>query len=487
MSIVNRRQRRWLTIITLTAVLATPAWFTSSWLAGVAWASWGGGGGCSNSGCTTAFTVAMPVPPVLAPTSTDATTDYYTITEAAGTAAIIPGHTTPVLTYNGLYPGPTIKATQGRTVKVHVVNNLTQDTTVHLHGIHGPAQFDGGPIPPIRPGASYDYVYNNTQTARTLWYHDHAMDLTGEHVYRGLAGFYLLTDGQEQSLNLPSGANDVPVVLQDRTFNSDGTLKYSQDSQSMRDGFMGDTQLVNGAPQPYFQVANRKVRMRVLNGSNGRYYQLQLSNGQAMTQLGNESGLFTAPRQKSSITLAPAERADIVIDFSKVAVGSSVTLRNGRYDSIGDLIRFDVKRTETDTSTVPATLGSFAPITSQPSVSRTFRISQDNGIWTFNQLGYDPNRIDAYVHLNAIEKWTFENRSGQDHPIHLHDINFQVVSSDGWNGSSSPTEWKETVNVPGWSTVTVIAKFTDFTGTFVFHCHILEHEDMALMSNFNVS
>jgi spore coat protein A len=314
------------------------------------------------------------------------------------------------------------------------------------------------------------------------------MDLTGAHVYKGLAGFYLITDDQEQSFNLPSGSNDIPVVLQDRTFNADGTLNYNLDRSAMRQGFMGDTQLVNGAPQPYLRVATRKVRFRVLNGSNARYYELRLSNGQSMTEIGNEGGLFSAPLQMSSITLAPAERADLVVDFSRVPVGTSVTLRNGRWDSIGDLIRFDVATAETDTSTIPGTLRPFTPIPpSQSTVSRTFRISEDNGVWVFNGLGFDPNRIDAHVALNATETWTFENRSGQDHPIHVHLVNFQVLSIDGSPPPPDQAQWKETVNVPSWSTVRVIAKFTDFAGTYVFHCHILEHEDVALMGQFNVS
>lgn len=481
------RYSRLFATVALVAALITPAW-----LAAPAWAGWGGGGGgggggCTNSGCTTPFAVPLPIPPVLTPTSTDATTDYYTITEEQANASIIPGHTTPVWTYNGLYPGPTIKATRGRTVKLHVVNNLPEATTVHLHGAHVAASSDGGPTATFPPGASFDYTYPNDQSARTLWYHDHALDVTGAHVYKGLAGFYLLTDSNEQSLNLPSGSNDIPVVLQDRTFNSDGTLNYTLDSSAIRKGFFGDTQLVNGAPQPYLQVGTRKVRLRVLNGSNARYYQLQLSNGQAMTEIGNEGGFFSAPLQMRSITLAPAERADIVIDFSSVPVGSSVTLQNGRWDSIGDLIRFDVTRAESDTSTIPSALTTFTPIPpSTSTVSRTFQISRDNGIWVFNGLGFDPSRIDAHVALNATETWTFDNRSGQDHPIHVHDVNFQVLSINGSPPPADEAQWKETVNVPSWGTVQVIAHFTDFTGTYVFHCHILEHEDMRLMGQFNV-
>lgn len=458
--------------------------------------AYGGGGGgttCVNSGCTTAFAVALPIPAVLTPTSTDATTDYYTLTEKTANASIVPGKTTPVWTYNGVengnYLGPTIKATSGRAVKVHLVNNLTESTALHLHGAHVGSASDGGPMDLVAPGASRDYTYPNNQSARAQWYHDHAMDKTAEHVYKGMAGMYLISDPQEAALNLPSGANDIPLVLQDRQFNSDGTLAYNQDSSSIRDGFMGDTQLVNGAPQPYLKVGTRKMRFRVLNGSNGRYYTLRLSNGQPITQIGNEGGLFSAPVSSSSITLAPAERADIVIDFSKVAVGTSVTLQNGSgYSSAGDLMRFDVNTAVTDTSTVPTTLRPFTALSPAAStVNRTFTISQNNGSWMFNNQVYGMGRIDADVKLNATETWTFDNRSGQEHPIHLHDINFQVLTIGGNAPPPNAREWKETVNVPAWSSAKIIVKFVDFTGTYVFHCHILEHEDKGLMGQFRVS
>jgi spore coat protein A len=390
-------------------------------------------------------------------------------------------------TYNGTWPGPTIKATAGRQVKVHVVNNLGISTTTHLHGAHVAPSSDGSPIDLVAPGGTRDYVYPNAgESARTQWYHDHAKDLTGKNVYMGMAGMYLIGDSQEQSLNLPSGAYDVPLVIQDRTFNSDGTLQYSPSSSDIRDGFMGDTLFVNGAPQPYFKVAARKYRFRILNGSNARYYTFSLSNGATLNQIGTEGGLLSKPYPQTSITLAPAERADVVVDFSNVAAGSSVTLKNNSsWNGASDIMRFDVGSKVTDTSVVPSTLRPFTPLdASAVSARRTFTIEQNNGMWTFNNQMYDPNRIDANVALGATEEWTFDNRSGQDHPIHMHDINFQVVSGGSTTGPNS--EWKETVNVPKWSSVTVRVKFPDYTGVYVFHCHILEHEDNMLMGQFKV-
>ncbi len=304
----------------------------------------------------------------------------------------------------------------------------------------------------------------------------------------GLAGIYEISDPQEQSLGLPSGAYDLPLVLQDRSFNSDGTLAYSPTSTDVRDGKLGDTFFVNGAAQPYARVEARKYRFRILNGSNARYYHLSLSNGQALTQVANEAGLLSKPYAMSTVALAPAERAEVVVDFSKVPVGTSVTLNNGSgWNSTGGgLMRFDVGATSRpDTSAVPATLRSFTPLpASAVSVRRSFTIAQQNGMWMFNGKGYDPARVDADVKLGATEEWTFQNQSGQDHPIHLHDINYQVVSG----GAGGPdAEWKETVNVPSWSSLTLRVQFVDFTGTYVFHCHILEHEDNMLMAQFRVS
>lgn len=450
----------------------------------------GSGGSCANSGCTTAYAVPLPVPQVMTPTTTDATTDYYTVTERKANLSVIPGKTTPMWTYNGTWPGPLIRATSGRQVKIHVVNNLDVPTTVHNHGAHVAPSSDGGPTDTFSTGTSKDYTYPNNQSARTQWFHDHARDVTGRDVYMGLAGLYEITDAQENSFNLPSGAYDVPLVLQDRTFNADGTLAYQLDSRSYRDGFLGDTQFVNGAAQPYFRVEARKYRFRILNGANARYYNLSLSNGQSMQQIANEAGFLSKPYSMSTIKLAPAERAEVVVDFSKVPTGTSVTLNNGQgwNSTEGGLLRFDVvPRTSTDTSVVPAALRPFTPLpASDVSVRRTFKISQDNGMWTFNGQMYDPQRIDANVALNATEEWTFDNRSGQDHPIHLHDINFHVVN-ESWQTPTGPdTEWKETINLPSWSSLTIRVKFSDYTGIFPFHCHILEHEDHMLMGQFKV-
>jgi len=247
----------------------------------------------------TPYQVALPIPAVLAPTSTDATTDYYTLNMTPASGHIVPGTTTPEWGYNSSSPGPTISAQAGRIVKVHAVNQLPESMSLHLHGGHQASASDGLPDDLIAPGASKDYTYpTSALSARTLWYHDHANMTTAMHVWKGMAGFMLIHDSQEAGLNLPSGANDIPLAIQDRSYNADGTLSYTDGT--------GNTMVVNGAAAPYLQVGTRKMRFRLLNASSERTFTFALSNNQAITQIGTEGGLLPAPVTSSSITLAPA-------------------------------------------------------------------------------------------------------------------------------------------------------------------------------------
>lgn len=440
---------------------------------------------------TAAFQVPLPIPPVLAPTSTDATTDYYTLTMQAGQKAILPGSATPIWGYNGQFPGPTIKAQAGRTVKVHAVNNLGEPTVIHLHGGHTPASSDGHPNASIAPGGLRDYTYPNNQQAATMWYHDHVDGATGKHVTMGLAGFYLISDSFEQGLNLPSGQYDVPLVIADRQFNTDNSFYYPSTLSSMniKCGLLGNTILVNGAVQPYFQVAARKYRLRFLNGSNARVYELARSDGQPLVQIASDGGLLPQTVSMPSIVIAPGERLEVVVDFSNLAIGTSVILNNTQdTGSLGQIMRFDVASAATDTSALPTTLRAVTPLSTTGAVQRTWTLDY-NGNWMINGMLYDPNRIDAQVKLGATEIWTWQNRSGMLHPMHIHDIEFQVLSRGGSGSGVRANEhgWKDTVQVDPWDTVQVIMQFKDNTGNYVFHCHKLEHEDYAMMGQFNVS
>lgn len=435
------------------------------------------------------FQVPLPIPSVLTPAHPDPSTDYYEITMRQAEQEIIPGTRTTIWGYNGLFPGPTIVARSGRKTVVRQINNLPENMVVHLHGGHNPPERDGYPTDYIPPGGYKDYVYPNNQIAATLWFHDHTMDITGPHVYYGLAAFYILEDDVEAALPLPRGDNDVALAIQDRLFNADGSFNYPLTSQTLDTGVLGDTILVNGAVQPYFQVGTRKMRFRILNGSNAREYELALSSGQSFVQIGTEGGLLPAPIVRPSIRLAPAERADVVIDFSGYSLGSQIVLKNRLGSgSTGDIMRLDVVRSETDDSTVPSALRPLEVLQESSAVrTRTFYLSRDwrTGLWVINGKPFDPARVDAMPRLGDVEVWRFQNRSGMLHPMHLHDVMFQVLEINGRRPVYGRA-WKDTVPVPAWGEARVITRFDDYLGTYVFHCHNIEHEDYRMMSQFEV-
>lgn len=443
----------------------------------------------------TPFTLPLKIPAVLSPSSTDATTDYYDLDIGETTVEIVPGVQTRVIAFNGSVPGPTIRARAGRTVAMTHTNNLPDTTlggapgrvTIHLHGAHCPASEDGYPTDYIQPGGSRTYAYPNDQLSAPLWYHDHTLDYTGPHVWYGMAGLYLMTDDYEDALNLPKGAYEVPLVIQDRNVDASGQLVYTKNMM----GETGDTLLVNGTIQPYLNVAKRKYRFRVFNGSNARFYKLALSNGASFQVIGMEGGGLSAPVTVTSITLAPAERADIIINFGSLAVGTNVELRNtlvGSTSSVYKIMQFKVNSTATDTSVVPSTLRTVTKMTRSQAVrTRNFTLSMSNGMWVINGLGFDENRVDATPRLDETEIWKFTNMSGMDHPMHQHDVMFQILTINGAAPAAIHAGWKDTVIVPRMmGTAEIIMKFTDYTGKFPFHCHVLEHEDMMMMPQFEV-
>jgi spore coat protein A len=447
------------------------------------------------SPAVTPFAASLPIPPTLAPYATDATTDYYQLTMRQAPLAVLPGLQTTVWGFNGQYPGPTIRARRGRRAVVRQTNALPAGLTVHLHGGHAPASSDGHPNDLIAPGGSREYIYPNSQTAATLWYHDHTMMATAPNVYRGLAGFYLLGDDVEDGLNLPSGEYDVPLLLQDRQFNADGSLFYPPPgSFEAVHGFNGDTMLVNGAPQPRFAVARRKYRFRLLNGANVRDFTLALRNGAAtvpLTQIGGDGGLLPAPVVRNEILIWPAERIEVVIDFAAFPIGAQLVLVNTQETgTLANLLRFDVARDAADTSALPGVLRPIAPLNpAAAAATRPFALAFQpiRGAWVINGQVYDPGRIDFQTALGSTEIWTFQSPPGLiTHPMHMHHAFFQILDRNGAAPPPWEAGWKDTVAVGPGETVRVIARFDNYSGPYVFHCHKLEHEDHEMMGQFRV-
>ena len=453
------------------------------------------------------FQVPFRRPPVLQPVRRDATTDYYRITMRQAQVQILPGFPkTTIYGYNGIAPGPTIASTVGRPSVVRQINRLPRissvgeyryrtTTSMHLHGSASLPQYDGYAEDVTPPGYYKDYRYPNNRAA-TLWYHDHAIHHTAPNAYMGLAGMYIERDALELSLGLPQGRYDVPLVIRDAMFATDGSLIYDDDSQS---GAFGDVILVNGRPWPRMKVERRKYRFRLLNASVSRGYRLRLSTGDPMIVIGTDGGLMPQPQEVGSFRFGMAERYEIVIDFSRYRIGQNVDLvnpelKNNRdFDSTNRIMRFEVAedaRTRANND-VPSELRPNNPVMqlqeSQSIDTNRFRFERGGGQWTINDRTWDKDRLDARCELEDVEVWELENDSGGwFHPIHIHLIDFKVLDRNGRPPFAYERGPKDTVYVGENETVRVLARFGPQTGKYMMHCHNLVHEDHDMMTQFEV-
>jgi FtsP/CotA-like multicopper oxidase with cupredoxin domain len=328
------------------------------------------------------------------------------------------------------------------------------------------------------------------------------MDFTGPQVYRGLAGFHLVHDDEEDALPLPKGERDIPLMICDRAFDEDGSFRYPALDPSLRstpgveadfmEGVLGDVVLVNGAPWPVLEVDAARYRLRILNASNARRYRLALepapSEGAPFVQIGSDGGLLERPVDHASIDIAPAERFDVVVDFSAFRPGSELTLVNRLgEDDTARVMRFRVTRRASDDSRIPDSLSRIERLDPAKAVrTRTweFRRGTVNGHagWAINGNAFDPSRMDAQPQLGEIEIWRFA--TDLHHPVHVHLDPFQVVDRRGRGPGQFDSGWKDTVDVRPAEIVDVAVRFTDYRGPYLLHCHNLEHEDMAMMAAF---
>jgi FtsP/CotA-like multicopper oxidase with cupredoxin domain len=437
------------------------------------------------------FSLPFKVPPVLSPVRSDATTDYYQINVNKTRVNILPSLSTEVFSYNGTMPGPTIIQRKDRQSVVRFINNsIGTPTSSHLHGMASLPQYDGYAEDLIAPGQYKDYIYPNNRAA-TLWYHDHAIHKTAPNVYKGLAAFYLVQDDLEMGLNLPTGAYDVPLLLKDLILSANGSLVYDDKGQS---SLMGDVITVNGVPWPRMEVANRKYRFRLCNGSISRSYRLALSNGGKFTMIGTDAGLMGSPVDVTDFRIAMGERYEFVIDFSKYPVGTKIVLKNLQppnninYDGTDVVMRFDIVRQESDPSSVPSTLRPYNLIAASSAVrTREFRYERTNGLWVINGKTWDVNRFDANPQLGDIEIWRLYNNSGGwFHPVHLHLLDMQLLDRNGNPPFAYERGFKDVFYVGENESLRVIGRFGPNSGAYMSHCHNTVHEDHDMMNQFMV-
>lgn len=434
------------------------------------------------------FRRPMPLLPVKRPVGTAGRSDVYEMTIRPARAEILPGIQTDVLTYDGHFPGPVIKARTGRPVVIRQRNRLTVPTAVHLHGAAVRPDSDGDPMDLIAPGADRVYHYPNRQPHAPLWFHDHAHHLEAENVYRGLSGSYLLTDATERALPLPAGRYDVVIALRDARFDDQGQLAYAMGDRAR------NTLLANGVPYPYFEVAARKYRLRLLNASNQRRFELRLADGGPLVQIGSDGGLLAAPHTTDHLVLSAGERADVVVDFSRHPVGTSVVLKNtagpGPAEETGEVLRFDVVRTADDPSRIPARLRTLPPLP-LPDAERTVVLRMDEGGEHpgayIDEKVYDPERVDASVKFGTSEIWTVTNANARaEHNFHLHLVQFRVLERNGRPPQPGESGLKDTVFLAPGETVRLQAVFDSYRGRYVYHCHMFEHGTRGMMATMHI-
>jgi blue copper oxidase len=402
-----------------------------------------------------------------------------TLTAAPGVADLGAGQTSAALLYNGGFPGPTIVANNGGAASMRFVNGLSQHSITHWHGMIVDHEDDGHPIQAVPPGGSYDYDFTISQRAALNWYHPHPHMHTGEQVYHGLAGAFIIRDSEESALNLPSGAYEVPLIIRDASFDSAGNLKLGGKSS----GFWGTEPLVNGTRTPFLAVNKAVYRFRVLNGCNARVWQLAFADGRSFTLIGNDGGLLEAPVAISQITMAPGERADIIVNFTQLGASSSAMLRC--VDAKWDVIEFRGTGVAGGGTVPTGTLSSITQLTGSTVPDRTFSF---DGMTKINGKVYDISRIDFEVPRGVVQRWRFRTNGNAPHPVHIHGAQFQVQSRTGGRGQLFPWErgWKDTVLLADFETVDVLIRF-DRAGEYLIHCHQLAHEDQGMMSNFIVT
>lgn len=430
----------------------------------------------------------------------------------SGQTEFFPGRESPTLGYNGSYLGPTIRLYRGDDVQVAVANALTEDTTAHWHGLIVPGELDGGPHQRIRPGETWRPVLPVRQPAATLFYHSHAHGRTAEQVYRGLAGVLIVADDAERGLGLPSdyGVDDLPLVIQDRQF-EDGRLIFATGMMTTMQGRRGDTLLVNGTPNAVARVPARLVRLRLVNGSNARIYGLSFDDDRPFHWIASEGGLLEAPLEVRSLSLAPAERAEILVDFSDMRPTTLVTgpdanasmmmggvgrLRDGIAGAFSSakqpVLAFETSGAAQIPAALPSRLAERAHLdAAQAAKRRRFVLNMGMGSMmggggmgtTINGRAFDLNRIDEHVRLGDTEIWEVSGET-MAHPFHVHGVHFEVLSRAGRAPDVRDQGLRDTVLVK--EPVELLVRFTQpaVKAPFMYHCHILEHEDNGMMGQY---
>lgn len=444
------------------------------------------------------------------------------------------GSVESIQTLSNSYLGPIFRVKKGQRIQVRLKNELPDPTIIHWHGLLIPEEMDGHPRYAIAPGVSFEYDFQVINRAGMYWFHPHPHQLTGPQVYYGLAGLFIVSDDAEAALGLPAGEYDLPLVIQDRTFDSQNQMVYL--ANGMMDqiiGFLGDTILVNGAPNATLDVKASAYRLRLLNGSNSRIYKLAWQDGTPLTVIATDGGLLEAPVTRDYVTLAPGERVELWADFSGrtgsemrlvslpfsgfssgggMMMGGGSSLPNG---TPFDILKLKVGEKGADALPLPARLSTIARYHVEEAVNqdnpRSFTLAMQGMTHTINGRVFEMDSVarGEIVRLGDLEIWEFANLEGggggmgmgmmnmeMPHPMHIHGVQFQVLNRQLTRDNESAYQelsggfvddgWKDTVLVMPGEKVQVLVRFENYVGTFLYHCHNLEHEDAGMMRNYKI-
>jgi FtsP/CotA-like multicopper oxidase with cupredoxin domain len=437
-----------------------------------------------------------------------------------GTHEFFPGFQTNTMGVNGNILGPTVILEKGQQVTLHVENQLQEETTLHWHGLHISSENDGGPHTVINPGETWSPAFTVLDNASTYWYHPHLHHKTNEHVSKGISGFIIVKDQEESGILLPRnyGTDDFPLVIQTRDFDDNKEIVFHSNSD--------DILMVNATLDPFISVPAQIVRLRLLNGSSMRTFNLGFTNNQLFYQIGSDGGLLESPVQLTRLMLSPGERAEILIDFSS-RLGDIIHLKsfaselpNGIYGAANPGLGpgmvltgyhpnplngtdFNVLQISVGPATVnpvisiPTQMVNLNPfLVSDADTTRTFTFdpeimgpNQLNGHFMINDQMFDMDVINEVIPLNNIEIWTLTNQSGIAHPFHIHMVQFYVLDRNGVPPPLNESGRKDVVLVKPQETVRIITKFENFSNDeipYMYHCHMLMHEDEGMMGQFLV-
>ncbi|MBS1559986.1 MAG: multicopper oxidase domain-containing protein [Bacteroidetes bacterium] len=409
----------------------------------------------------------------------------------------------------GAYPAWTVVLDKGKKLNATFHNMLQEEFPIHWHGLMVPEKMDGHPVDALQPNAMYNYYFPIKNRAGTYFYHSHAYLKTGKHVFNGMYGAFIIHDDEERALGLPSGEFDVPVIIQDVRIDSNKQLDYAPDHMDGMEGYMGNVMLTNGTPDATLAVKRGSYRFRLLNASNARLYKLHLGNDLPFTIISSDGGLLETASTVTELWLGPAERYDIIVDFSSHAPGTTIALRSAEYPAppghMGgaqplypqgrpfDILTFTVSEASAPVYTVPSKLSTIERYNEADAKRvRTFELAMQMSLGmkhTINGKLFDMMRIDEEVPFDELEIWEiWNNDDSMTHPIHIHGTQVQILSRNGKTDLPLHERgWKDTMLVHPDERLRFLVKFADYDGMYMMHCHNLEHEDDGMMINIMVT